>query len=937
MKRILSTFAVALLCAAASAQQMPSVPVDSLVRIGRLDNGLTYYIRHNEEPKGQTNFYIAQKVGSILEEENQRGLAHFLEHMCFNGTEHFPGNGVIKYCEKIGVKFGADLNAYTSIDETVYNIDRVPVETFPEAVDSCLWILHDWADGLLLSDEDIDHERGVIHEEWRTRQNASMRQYEQFLPIIYPDGNRYGQRMPIGLMEVIDNFPYQALRDYYEKWYRPDLQGIVVVGDIDVDNVEARIKDIFGTIATPVNPAERFYVEVPDNREPIIVLTKDKEQPYAISYLFWKFDPVPAAAKTDRSYIIYKYAQSMATSMLNTRLGELMQIAEPPFVQAAVAYDDFFIASTKKALMGLAVTDEVGLEKGVTTLYREILRAYRGGFTASEYERARSEYLSDVESSFNKRDKKTSAEFCREYVRNFIDNEPIMGIENLYAVVQTIAPQIPVEVINRYFSGILGEGNLVVTCMLPDKEGVEYMTSEQLGASLAAVAGEEIAPYEDKVSDEPLISGELNAGKVVKKKPYALGYTSYKLSNGVTVLIKTTDFNKDEIKFTATSLGGTSLYPAAESANLKCAEDVAGIGGVGSFSKIELTKALSGKQVSLNRSISVFSESLSGTSTPKDLETFLQLVWLNFTSPRSDEEAFISYRGRISSILKNAESQPMTALQDTLYNTLYVDASRIGTLKFSQVDGLDYARMMQINRERFANAADFTFVFTGAIDTESALPLIEKYIGSLPAKGKKEKFNPNGALISTASSSNVFDRKMADPVVTNVFVDYARLKKYSLKEELIAEIGANILTEILLEEIREKEGGTYGINAVCRYTDIPVNEMLLQIIYQTSPDRYEYLNGRISDIVREFVSSLPSEERLSKAREYFLKTYKSNLRENDYWQDALVEYSRHGIDTVSGYDALIGSITAADIRDFYSKFLANASHKEVIMHGIPNE
>ena len=333
----------------ASAQQMPPIPVDPNVKIGKLDNGLTYYIRHNEEPKGQANFYIAQKVGSILEDEEQRGLAHFLEHMCFNGTEHFPGNGVVKYCESIGVKFGADLNAYTSIDETVYNIDNVPVAKVPSAVDSCLWILHDWADGLLLLPEDIDGERGVIHEEWRSRQNAQMRMYEQFLPVIYPN-NKYGERLPIGLMEVVDNFPYQVLRDYYEKWYRPDQQGIVVVGDIDVDEVEGKIKDIFGTIATPENPAERYYVPVEDNDETIVSIVKDKEFPYSQSYFFWKHDAYPDAMKGDMNYLVYQYALGMASMMMNERLKEFSQLPEPPFMQAQFGSDeDFFIAKTKKS------------------------------------------------------------------------------------------------------------------------------------------------------------------------------------------------------------------------------------------------------------------------------------------------------------------------------------------------------------------------------------------------------------------------------------------------------------------------------------------------------------------------------------------------------------------------------------------------------------
>ena len=426
-----------------SAQQMPPIPVDPQVRIGHLDNGLTYYIRHNEEPKDQVNFYIAQKVGSVLEEESQRGLAHFLEHMCFNGTEKFPGNSLIAYLESIGVKFGADLNAYTSFDETVYNIDNVPV-TAPGAIDSCLWILHDWADGLLLTDEDIDHERGVIHEEWRTRRNAGIRMIEAAFPRMYPDC-RYAERMPIGLVEVIDNFPYQVIRDYYHKWYRPDLQGVVVVGDIDVDEIEGKIRDIFGGIPAPVDPAERVYFPVGDNQEPEVIMVKDKEQPYAISMLFSKHDPYPDEMKGNLNYFVYDYAVSMIDIMMANRIQEMMDAPDPAFIQAQISDGEYYVAKTKSAFTGIAVTSEAGLDRGVTAVYREMLRAQRHGFTEGEYERARADYLAHVESAYNDRAKIKSRSLCKEYVRNFIENEPIPGIENEYALALKLAPKVVIK------------------------------------------------------------------------------------------------------------------------------------------------------------------------------------------------------------------------------------------------------------------------------------------------------------------------------------------------------------------------------------------------------------------------------------------------------------------------------------------------------------
>ncbi|MCQ2152762.1 MAG: insulinase family protein, partial [Bacteroidales bacterium] len=710
MKRFFTLFAVILTATLAFGQQSQPIPIDPAVRIGHLDNGLTYYIRHHEEPKGQANFYIAQKVGSILEEENQRGLAHFLEHMCFNGTQHFPGNGVIKYCESIGVKFGQNLNAYTSIDETVYNIDNVPVATAPTAIDSCLWILHDWADGLLLEDDDIDHERGVIHEEWRTRMNSAMlRMYEKILPEVYP-GNKYGERMPIGLMSVVDNFPYKALRDYYEKWYRPDQQGIVVVGDIDVDAVEAKIKEIFGTIAKPENPAERYYVQIEDNAEPIVSIATDKEQPVATALIFCKHDAYPNELKGDFNYLVYSYAQYAALIMMNSRISELLQSPEPPFIQASIGDDDFFLSKTKKAWTGSVAFPDGGFEKGLTTLYREMLRAVRGGFTASEYERAKAEILSYYESQYNSREKRKSAEFCSEYVRHFIDNEPIAGIENMYAIAQQMIPMIPVEVINQIVATFVGEGNLVVACMLPEREGVVWPDAQQVKDMLASVAAENIEPYVDAVSNEPLISEMPKAGKVKKDGKAAFGYEKYTLSNGATVYFRHTDFNKDEILMSAFSYGGSSQYPEQEAPVLKALSGLMAIGGVGNFNSTELTKALSGKNVGVSPFVTFYKEGISANSTPKDLETMFQLTYLYFTALREDQDAFTSWKTRQGAAIANRQSQPMAAFQDTLSNTIYDRPARVKAMDLQDMEQIDYNRALAIARERFANAADFTFV-----------------------------------------------------------------------------------------------------------------------------------------------------------------------------------------------------------------------------------
>ena len=932
MKRAFLILSAAFFAASALAQQPMAIPTDPEVRVGQLDNGLTYFIRHNEEPIGQANFYIAQKVGSILEDEDQRGLAHFLEHMCFNGTEHFPGNGIIKYCESIGVKFGANLNAYTSIDETVYNIDNVPVGNVPSAIDSCLWILHDWADGLLLEGDDIDHERGVIHEEWRSRMNnATLRLYEKILPEVYP-GNRYGERMPIGLMSVVDNFPYDVLRNYYEKWYRPDQQGIVIVGDIDVDSVEAKVKDIFGTIAKPENPAERFYVQIEDNAEPIISMATDKEQQIALTYIMCKHDPYPVESRNSLEYLIYNYATQAAAIMMHGRMQEILQKADAPFIDGQIGDGEFLLSKTKSAWTGVVATSEEGLEKGVTSVYREMLRAVRGGFTESEYERARAEILSQLETAYNQMNKKKSGEYCREIVRHFIDNEPMANDEQIYNIAQQLAPNIPVALVNQIIGSFVKEGNLVVACMLPEKEGVSYPTVDELRLALEAVAAENIEAYVDAVCDEPLIATLPAAGRIVKSADFKFGYRKYTLSNGAVVYIKKTDFNADEILFRAFSNGGLNLYPESALPTLKVVEELATIGGVGNFSNSDLIKAMSGKQASVKPVISYNSEAMKGFSTPKDFETMLQLNYLYFTSLRKDDEAFASWKKRSAASIANRENQPIAAFQDSLRHIIYDKPARIMALTSAEIEGVDYDKALEIAAERFANAADFTFVFTGNIDEETALPLIEKYIGSLPGKGKKEKPNTKAFNFRKGVRELEFERKMELPMAIVCYENTGNVK-FSPKTSIAYDIALNALSVLLLEEIREKEGGTYSIQASGDMSAFPKQEANMDIIYQTDPDKYVALNARIEEIVDEFLANGPRESDLSKAKEYLLKKYKENIRENSYWSSVLSEYLQAGFDLDTAYEEMVRSITADDARKALKSVVEQNNCAKVIMVG----
>ncbi len=934
MKKILLSFLPLFVGLGLSAQQMPPLPVDEAVRIGHLDNGLTYYIRHNEEPKGQANFYIAQKVGSILEEDDQRGLAHFLEHMCFNGSEHFPGNGIIRYCESIGVKFGADINAYTSIDETVYNIDNVPVATFPTSVDSCLLILYDWAGSLLLDGEEIDKERGVIHEEWRQRQGAQMRMYETILPEIYP-GNKYGQRLPIGTMEVVDNFPYEALRSYYKRWYRPDQQAIIVVGDIDADEVEGKIQGLFSALpAASPDASERCYLQVEPNAEPIVSIATDKEQSYALSYIFRKHPAITPAEKADLGYLLVDYTLAVLDRAAAQRLDEMTQKADPDFVQAGISDDDFFLSKTEGALMGAVVCNENELLRGLTSVYREMLRLVRHGITQGEYDRAKDDILSNAETAYKQLSKKSSGEYCREYVRNFVDGDPIMGEENEYTLLSQLAPNIPLEAVNQ----LLGEyykdnDGLVVVCMLPQKEDVAYPASGEVKAALAAVEAEDIEPYVDEVSDEPLLKKTPKAGKITKTETAPFGYTLLTLKNGAKVYFRQTDFNPDEIRFSAVSEGGKSLYPDSDMVTLSVENELISLGGLGNFSATELTKALSGKNVRLAARVGNYSESISGSSSPKDFETLLQLNYLYFTALRSDKEAFESWKTKQAAILVNQEANPTYAFTDTL-KQIYRNPLRAYSLESADLDKVDYDKAMKIARERFSNAADYTFFITGAIDIETAKPLIETYIGSLKGnKRKLESYRVCGAELKKGLTDIRFDKPMATPMAIDLLVYNADMT-YSLHDEIALDAAFQTLTMELLAEIREKTGLTYSIGAYGGLEYTPYGNAFMQIVYQTGPDKLDAAQQKVEEILSAYLENGPAEDELAKAKEYLVKNYKAEQNENRYFEGALRTLLESGVDTDSEYLSIVDSLSTADLRDAVSRLLAPGYRASVVMVGV---
>jgi zinc protease len=729
---------------------------------------------------------------------------------------------------------------------------------------------------------------------------------------------------------VIDNFPYQALRDYYEKWYRPDQQGIVVVGDIDVDKVEAKIKEMFSPIKMPENPAERVYETIPDNKETIVTIAKDKEQPNVIVYLWHKHPAVPNEAKVSMQYLVQNYALYMVGSMLNARLNELTQSAQPPFIYAESGDTDFLLAKTTKAFAGIVMAKEDDIKTGIASIAREIERARKHGFTASEYARAKADYLRYLESAYNERDKMKNDQYVDEYVRHFIDNEPIPGIENEYAIMNQLAPNIPVEVINTILPQFVTDENIVVNIFGPDKEGLVYPTEQEVLDVLAQVKAEDITAYEDKVSDEPLMAQQPAPGKVIKEETGAFGSTVWTLSNGARVVIKTTDFKADEIRMRAFSPGGSSVFGTKESLQIKVLNDVISVGGLGNFSNVDLEKVLAGKKVSINAFVNNLNEGLSGSCSPKDMETMLQLVYLSFTAPRLDQEAFESFKNRTKAELANQEANPMVALSDTLQYALYGNHPLATRLKADMIDQIDYNRILDMYKNRFAEAGDFTFLFVGNINPEEVKPMIETYIGGLPTIKRTETFKDIKLDIRKGEYKNVFNKEMETPMAT-VAVIASGDCDYTLKNELLMGCLSRTLDMVYLEEVREKEGGTYGVQTVGQLSRYPKDEAILQVVFNTDPAKREKLMEIIMGELQRVAKEGPKEELLAKVKEGILKQYAVSVKENSYWLTILNEYFWYNEDMSTNYEQIVNGITIKDVQEFAKKLFDQGNLIEVSM------
>ena len=937
--RLKKIFAAALLLLSVgnAMAQMPPIPVDKNVKIGHLENGLTYYIRHNAFPEHVASFYIAQKVGSINENDDQRGLAHLLEHLAFNGTEHFKGNSLQDYLQSIGVEYGRNLNAYTSIDKTVYYFTDVPT-TRTSAVDSCMLILKDWSNGISLTKEAINDERDVVHNEYRLRMVGQQLMLERNLPKLY-QGEKYGYRMPIGLMSVVDGCDPETLRAYYRKWYRPDNQAIIIVGDIDVDHVEAQIKKLFSGIKVPKNAAKVVPVPVADNDTAIYVIDKNKEQKFDMINIMMKTDAYPDSLKGNMAYLVMGYLRSVVGSMFDARLAEQTREADCPFLQGSAGIGSYLISGTKDAFSISGVAKPGKVKEAYAAFLREAKRVRDFGFTATEYARAKENFMSGMETMYENRNKMKNEQFTTQYVDHFTDNEPIPSLEDEYKIYQMIVPSFTVEHINDAMKNLISETdtNFVSMVLMKEAEGVSYPTEQELAAIVKQVRGEKLEAYVDNVKQEPLMASAPKAGsikKVVENK--VLGFKKLTLSNGAKVVLKKTDYEDNEIRVAGSANVGYSAFQndPVNAANASTVWEVSGLAG---FTGNDLQKMLAGKQCSVGLTMSPFRHGIAGTSTPKDLETMMQLLYLSMTNLTKDEKAFENLKNTYVTVLSNKSNNPNMVYQDSIQSTLYLGNKLALLPNAEDIQNINYDRVLDMQKQLYGNAKDFTFYFVGNYDEKVLLPLIEQYIASLPNKGMKLK---NQKIpYAKGEVKNIFTKAMENPQSQAREMWFVKLPAYTQKTAVLADISARLLEMKYLRSIREELSAAYSTGASCGLIFDYDGKLALTIngTAQLNPDKVDAAVPCFFKGMEETIAA-PDANDLQKVKEILLKQAGVDEKTNSYWMQVLSMYDLRKVDTHTNYREMVKSVTAQQISDFLKNVvLKSGNHFEVIMKAEKNK
>jgi len=904
--------------------QNKELPPDKDVTVGKLENGIKYYIRKNQKPEKRAELYLIVNAGSVLENDNQLGLAHFVEHMAFNGTKNFKKNELINYLESIGIKFGPELNAYTSFDQTVYML-TVPTDSV-EILSKGFLVLEDWAHNLAFDSTEIDKERGVITEEWRLGRGAQMRMLDKQLPILFK-GSKYADRLPIGKKEIIESFDHKTLIDFYKKWYRPDLIAVAAVGDFDVKEIEQYIKKHFEKIPYPEQIKQKEFFPIPKHEETYFAIASDKEAVYSIISIYYKRNPEVVKNIDD-----YKneLTHQLFYAMLNDRLTELTTKADPPF-NYGYAGSSKFVKSADVSFL-VSVVKEGGIEKGFEALLTEAERVKQHGFTATELERQKTNQLRMIEKRRDEKDKTESRELMQEFVSNYLYDEPLIGIDNQFELYNLLIPQITLEDVNKISAELLEPENRVVLVNTPEKEGVKIPTENELAKVIDKVSNEKISAYVDKVQSSPLVSTMPTPGPVVETTEIKeLGITEWTLANGVTVIVKPTDFKNDEIVFSAFSPGGSSLVRDEDFLSADNAASLIYESGLGNFSRTELDKYLSGKIVNVNPFIGFYDEGLNGSTSPKDLETLFQLIYSYFTAPKIDTTAFLSFKSKMKTYLENMSNEPIVAFRDTLEVTLTNYHFRNRPLNVKMLDEIDLNKSISIYKNRFADAGDFTFVFVGKIDLSTFKPFVETYLGGLPSLSRNEK--PIDLKYTNIKGEINKEVRKGIEQKSSVAIAYVGDMKWSRKNEHTLESLMDVLNIKLRETVREDKGGTYGIGVYHQIYRIPKSHYTINLNFGCAPDRVDELVSAVFQVIDSIKTFGPDNIVMNKIKETQKRQRELNLKKNNFWKGIIANYIKYNENPVEllNYNKWIDELKPEDIKQAANEYL-NKDFVKVVLY-----
>jgi zinc protease len=893
------------------------LPIDPKVKIGKMENGMTYYIRQNAKPENRVELTLAVAAGSILEEDDQQGLAHMLEHMAFNGTKNFEKHEIINFLESIGMKFGPEVNAYTSFDETVYGI-KVPLDK-PEYLSKGLLVLHDWACGISLEDEEIAKEAGIIEEEWRMGQGANDRMRRQYFPVLL-ENSLYADRLPIGKMEVVKSKNFEPIKRFYSDWYRPDLMAVVVVGDIDVAKVEKQVVELFSQIPARENPKPKKEFGVPNHEDTKAVIATDKEAQQTMVQVYYKHPQMKLNTHDNyRQSIIH----SLYNQMINARLQELMVQENPPFLYGFSGYTSFL--ADKDAYIMFAMTKPERLRESLVNVYKENERVRKFGFTKSELEREKKSLLKNIEKAYNERNNTNSESFVNEYVQHFLPpHQATPGIEYEYKLHQQYIPEISLNEINRLAEEWLKPENRVIIAMGPENDVANYPSSEELIMLIDQADLSDLAAYEDKTSDLPLVPKKPEPGKIVKvKKDKKLGTETWTLSNGAKVVVKQTDFKSDEVLFRAYSLGGHSVESNENDMSAKMAAEIQMEMGLGTYDKIQLEKYLSDKNVSLTPYINEVSEGFNGRTSPKDIETMLELVYMNFQQPRKDETAFRSWKARTEGMIENNSLSPEQVFRDSIRVIMASNHHRARPTTIQTLSEVDFGKANYIFRNRFSDPSNFTYYFVGNIDMATFKPLVETYIGGLPQIRKEESFKNLGIEKPQGKVEKTIYRGMESK--STVYMNYHGKMEYTDAELMKLDLVGKILSTRLLEVVREEESGVYSIGAYPSPSHYPYSQFDVVIYFGCNPENANNLTNIVKKQIVMLTENGPSADELDKAVQKALREKEGGIKENRYWLNKLYDfdYNQKNPAEFLKYEKLVKKVKPADIQQAFSQFFGH--------------